>query len=313
MAQRTLTQIVPPAVLPDVNQKQLGRDIAVRQVGKVFYTVNAAAAYFFLWAPIVVLVVFSFNDGRSVARWEGFTLRWYSNIFSSVAGSGSRASTTGALDALQNSLIIGLISTVIATLLGTALALALERYRFRGKEGVDGLLYLPVVIPEIAQAISLTLFFKVVFDFVNGMRGGLPPMTYGFGTVIIGHVVFNIAFVVIVIRARLSDMNPRLEEAARDLGANEWRAFTRVTLPLLLPGIVAGALLAFTLSLDDYLITAFTGGVGTSTLTVFVFGLMRRGVSPEINAISTLMMVLSVVLVGSSLLLQGRNAAASSV
>jgi spermidine/putrescine transport system permease protein len=170
------------------------------------------------------------------------------------------------------------------------------------------LLYLPVVIPEIAQAISLVLFFKIIFDFATALPLGLEPRT-GFGTIIIGHVVFNIAFVIIVIRARLSDMNPRLEEAARDLGANEWQTFSKVTLPLLMPAIVAGALLAFTLSLDDYLITAFVGGVGTNTLTVFVFGLMRRGVSPEINAISTLMMVLSVVLIGISLILQGRNAA----
>ena len=136
----------------------------------------------------------------------------------------------------------------------------------------------------------------------------MPPVTYGYGTIIIGHVVFNVAFVVVVVRARLADMNPRLEEAARDLGANELRTFWRITLPLMLPGVIAGALLAFTLSLDDYIVTAFNQGVGTATLTVVVFGMMRRGVSPEVNAISTLMIVFSILLIGISLLLQGRGA-----
>lgn len=306
MAETALSRPIIASQELDVGKLQ--RDMAIRRVGGIFYNFNALVAYFFLWAPIVVLVVFSFNNSRSVARWEGFTLQWYANIFSTVSGESSRASTGSALDALGNSLIIGVVSTVIATALAVALALALERYKFPGKKAIDSLLYLPVVIPEIAQAISLVLFFKIIFDFAAGLPLGLAPRT-GFGTIIIGHVVFNIAFIIIVIRARLSDMNPRLEEAARDLGANEWQAFSKVTLPLLMPAIVAGALLAFTLSLDDYLITAFVGGVGTNTLTVFVFGLMRRGVSPEINAISTLMMVLSVVLIGISLALQGRNAA----
>jgi spermidine/putrescine transport system permease protein len=297
---------------PDFDTAAIQRDLAVRRVGGIAYVINALASYFFLWAPIVVLVVFSFNDSRSVARWEGFTLQWYANIFSNVTGETSRAATSGALDALGNSLIIGLISTVIATILATALALALVRYKFPGKGFIDGLLYLPVVIPEIAQAVSLVLFFRVILDLFSALSGGgPPPFNYGFGTIIVGHVVFNIAFVVVVVRARLADMNPRLEEAARDLGANEWQTFVRITLPLLAPAIVAGSLLAFTLSLDDYLITAFLSGPGTNTLTVFVFGLMRRGISPEINAISTLSILLSIVLIGISLALQGRNATAA--
>jgi spermidine/putrescine transport system permease protein len=298
---------------PDFDLGRIQRDLTIRRVGGLAYVVNALVSYFFLWAPIVVLVVFSFNSSRSVARWEGFTLQWYANIFSNVSGQTSRAATTGALDALGNSMIIGIISTVIATILATALALALVRYKFPGKQFIDGLLYLPVVIPEIAQAVSLVLFFRVILDMFAALSGGGPaPFNYGFGTIIVGHVVFNIAFVVVVVRARLSDMNPRLEEAARDLGANEWQTFSRITLPLLMPAIIAGGLLAFTLSLDDYLITAFLAGPGTNTLTVFVFGLMRRGISPEINAISTLMIVLSIVLIGISLLLQGRSAASSS-
>lgn len=310
MAQSVLKRVVP--VETDIDMGAVRRDMAIRRTGKLFYAFNAVITYFFLWAPIVVLIVFSFNNSRSVARWEGFTLQWYQNIFANVTGGASRAATTGALDALGNSFIIGILSTVIATILATALALALVRFRFPGKGFIDGLLYLPVVIPEIAQAVSLVLFFSVLFDFYNASLAtalSLPTANRGFGTIIIGHVVFNIAFVVVVIRARLSDMNPRLEEAARDLGANEWQTFRRITLPLLMPAIIAGALLAFTLSLDDYLITAFLSGPGTNTLTVFVFGLMRRGISPEINAISTLMILISIVLIGISMVLQGRNAA----
>lgn len=306
MAQSILTRAAAPE--HEIDFGAVRRDMGIRRAGKIGYVVNALACYFFLWAPIAVLVIFSFNDSRSVARWEGFTTRWYTSIFDTAAGAGTRASTAGALDALGNSLFIGVASTLIATALATALALALVRYRFPGKRFIDGLLYLPVVIPEIAQAISLVLFFQIIFDLMRFLNADVRP-TPGFGTIIIGHVVFNIAFVVVVIRARLADMNPRLEEAARDLGANEWQTFTRVTLPLLMPAIIAGALLAFTLSLDDYLITAFNSGPGTTTLTVFVFGLMRRGVSPEINAISTLMILFSILLIGISLVLQGRNAA----
>ena len=306
MAQQVLRQ--PLAAETEINVAQMRRDLAVRRVGKIGYVLNALVAYFFLWAPIVVLVIFSFNDSRSVSQWQGFTTEWYANIFANVTGTSARGSTTSILDALGNSLLIGTIATLIATTLGTALSLALVRYRFPGKRVIDTLLYLPVVIPEIAQAISLALFFKIVFDAVNFLRPDMPPVTYGYGTIIIGHVVFNVAFVVVVVRARLADMNPRLEEAARDLGANELRTFWRITLPLMLPGVIAGALLAFTLSLDDYIVTAFNQGVGTATLTVVVFGMMRRGVSPEVNAISTLMIVFSILLIGISLLLQGRGA-----
>ncbi len=167
------------------------------------------------------------------------------------------------------------------------------------------MLYLPVVIPEITQAVSLAVFFKSLFDIGEKITGS--PITYGFGTIIIGHVVFSMSFVAIVVRARLSDMNPRFEEAARDLGANEWRTFWRVTFPLILPGVVAGALLAFTLSLDDYIVTFFNNGVGTNTLPIFVYGLLRQRVSPAINAVSTLMLVASTVFVGLSLSMQGRR------
>jgi spermidine/putrescine transport system permease protein len=165
---------------------------------------------------------------------------------------------------------------------------------------------LPVVIPEITQGVSLAIFFKIVFDFLEGASGNrLQP---GFGTIIIGHVVFNISYVAIVVRSRMANMNPRLEEAAQDLGANHWQTFYRITLPLIMPGVIAGALLAFTLSLDDFVVTFFTSGVGTTTLPIFVYGLLKVAVTPEVNAISTLMLIASTVLVGFSLMLQNRSA-----
>jgi len=287
--------------------RRIQRDMAVRRAGKIGIIVEPIFAYFFLWAPILLLVIFSFNDSRSVATWRGFTLQWYSNIFNNVVGSEARFSTDLMLNSLGNSLIVASVATLIATILGTSVALSLVRGNYPGKNFVDGLLFLPVVIPEITQAISLLIFFSTVFEFVNTTFG--VRVTPGFGTIIIGHVVFNVSYVAITVRARLADMNPHLEEAARDLGANDWRTFWRITFPLILPGVISGALLAFTLSLDDFVITFFNSGPGTTTLPVFVYGLLKLSVTPEINALSTLILVASTVLIGISLVIQGRSAA----
>ncbi|MBK8029430.1 MAG: ABC transporter permease [Chloroflexi bacterium] len=281
----------------------------VRRIGKIGLWANPVFNYFFLWAPILLLVLFSFNDSRSVSVFQGFTLRWYQNIFAGAVGGDATFSTDLMLTSLRNSIFIGLAATTIATVLGTMVALSLVRGNFRGKGLIDSILYLPVVIPEITQAISLLTFFSLVFNFISRVSGGALQPSFGFGTIIIGHVVFNISYVTIVVRARLADMNPRLEEAARDLGANEWRTFWRVTFPLILPGIISGALLAFTLSLDDFVVTFFVSGPGTTALPVFVYGLLRLTVTPEINAISTLMLVVSTLLISISMLLQGRDAA----
>ncbi len=301
--------IARQAAQPQVvfNEGRIQRDMLVRQLGKIGLLLNPVFVYFFLWAPILILVIFSFNDSRSVASWQGFTTRWYVNIFSNVVGTEARFSTENLLNSFGNSMFVGAAATLIATAIGTMVAISLVRGQYPGKRLLNSILYLPVVIPEITQGVSLLIFFKIVFDYVQLMAGarGAP----GFGTIIIGHVVFNISYVTIVVRARLVDMNPRYEEAARDLGANEWKTFWLVTFPLLLPAIIAGALLAFTLSLDDYIITAFTTGPGTTTLPIFVYGLLKLSVTPEINAISTIMLILSTVLVGISLVLQGRNAA----
>jgi spermidine/putrescine transport system permease protein len=305
MAGRAIpSSIAPPT---EFNYGKIQRDLAVRRIGKIAFYLNAIFAYFFLWAPIVVLVIFSFNNSDSVSAWGGFSTQWYERILFSAESE----FTKGMLKGLQNSLFVGFLSTLIATTLGTMVALSLERGNFPGKKLVDGILYLPVVIPEITQAVSLAIFFKFVFDLWTAITGN--PISYGFPTIIIGHVVFSMSFVVIVVRARLADMNPRFEEAARDLGANEWQTFRRVTFPLILPGVIAGALLAFTLSLDDYIVTFFNNGVGTDTLPLFVYGSLRQRISPEINTLSTLMLIASIVLVGFSLSMQNRGTRSSVV
>lgn len=293
------------------NENKIRRDMRIRRAGKMGLFFNPIFVYFFLWAPILVLVVFSFNDSGSVSVWQGFTTKWYQNIFQNTFAAGTetaRFSTELMLNSVKNSLIVSISATTISTVIGTMVALSLARGKFPGKKILDSILYLPVVIPEITQGISIAVFFKVVFDFIENASSNQISVTTGFGTIIIAHVAFSISYVTIVVRARLADMNPRFEEAARDLGANEWRTFWRVTFPLILPGILAGALLAFTLSLDDFVITFFNSGVGTTTLPIFVYGMLKTRIPPEINAISTIMLVVSTILVGLSLTLQERDA-----
>ena len=284
--------------------KKVRRDLAVRRVGKVALFVTPIVSYFFLWAPIVVLIVFSFNDSGSVAVWRGFTTRWYSNIFSSAQGS-ANFQTQLLLKSVLNSLIVAVSATVISTVIATMLALAIDRYSFPGKRLLDAVLYLPVVIPEITQGVSLAIFFKLIFDYVQATSG--VHLVTGFATIIIAHVAFNISYVTIVVRARLATMDKTLEEAANDLGANHIQTFWRITFPILMPGILAGALLALTLSLDDFVVTFFTSGVGTTTLPMFVYGMLKQRIPPEINAVSTLMILASTLLIGISLILQQRN------
>jgi spermidine/putrescine transport system permease protein len=290
-----------------IQRGAMRRDMWLRKAGKIGLYFNPIFAYFFLWAPIVILVLFSFNATRSVATFEGFTLQWYENILNDVVGAEAAFSTEQMLKSVRNSLIVSVTATTLSTIIGTMVALSLVRGNYPGKKLLNGLLFLPVVIPEITQGISLAVFFNMLFQWWEGISG--QRIFPGFHTIIIAHVAFNISFVAIVVRARLADLNPRLEEAARDLGANEWQTFWRITFPQIVPGIIAGALLAFTLSLDDFVVTFFTSGVGTTTLPVFVYGLLKLSVTPEINAISTVMLVVSTVLIGISITLQGRNAA----
>jgi spermidine/putrescine transport system permease protein len=257
---------------------------------------HAWLVYLFFYAPILVLIVLSFNQNRLVGIWQGFTLDWYAQMLDNAA----------VLRAIRNSLTVAAISTVVSTVLGTAAALALERYRFRGRATFDSLLYLPVIVPDVTMAVMMLLFFVRAADAVFVVSGA--RITLGITTIAISHIAFNISYVAIIVRARLAGMDPVLEEAAADLYADRWQTFRHVTLPQVMPGVLGGALLALTLSLDDVVITSFVSGPGSTTLPVYVFGLVRRGVTPLINAVSTVMLVASMVLVAASLLLQRRRA-----
>lgn len=285
--------------------RRLRRDLAVRRAGRVGLFLAPVVTYFFLWAPILVLVVFSFNDSGSVSAWRGFTTRWYENLFTAATGGPSSFQTGLLLRAVLNSLLVAGVATLLSSVIGTLFALSVARGNFPGKRLFDTLFYLPVIIPDITQGVALAVFFSILFGYAQQLAG--VRLVSGFGTIIIAHVAFNIAYVAIVVRARLATMDPTLEEAARDLGANDWQTFWRITFPILAPGILAGALLAFTLSLDDFVVTFFTAGVGTTTLPLFVYGLLKQRVPPEINAVSSLMLLASVLLVGLSLMLQNRQ------
>jgi spermidine/putrescine transport system permease protein len=270
-------------------------DPAGRRV-RALLGLNAWLVYIFLYAPIVLLVVFSFNDNNNVGIWTEPSLRWYGEMFRNDQ----------VMSALRNSLLVALVSTVVATALGTALAISLERYRYRSRGSLDGLAYLPIIIPDVTMAVMLLIFFFQAFGILDSLTG--IRLTAGLHTIILAHIAFNISFVAVVVRARISQFDSALEEAAADLYASRWQTFRHVTFPLILPGVAGGALLALTLSLDDVVVTQFVSGAGSTTLPVYVFGLVRRGVTPLINAVSVVMLVASMVLVGISLGLQ-RSAA----
>jgi spermidine/putrescine transport system permease protein len=253
---------------------------------------NAWVVYLFLYAPILLLIFFSFNDNANVAIWTEPSLRWYQQMFQD----------DNVMSALRNSLIVALFSTIVSTVIGTMLAIALERYRFRGRGTLDGIAYLPIIIPDVTMAVMLLIFFFQAFGIIDDVFG--IQLRNGLGTITLAHIAFSISFVAVVVRARLSQLDTSLEEAAADLYASRWLAFRKVTLPLIAPGVAGGALLALTLSLDDVVVTQFVSGAGATTLPVYVFGLVRRGVTPLINAVSTVMLIASMVLVGISLLFQ---------
>jgi len=226
-----------------------------------------------LHLPVLVLVAYSFNASRYAAGWSGFTLHWYARLLE----------RPDILRALRLSLLVATVSTLAATALGTLVALALARRPFRGRRLVEGGLYLPIVTPEIVAGIALLILFAAL------------RIPLGVGTVLVAHTAFSLPFVAVVVLARLRGMDRSLEEAALVLGADEVTAFRRVTLPLLAPGILAGALLAFTLSLDDFVITFFVAGPGSTTLPVLVYSMVRRGIEPTINAVSAVLVLLTTV------------------
>ena len=278
MTTATLPAAKPASPLARIPRRQRWRD----KVNKNILTWLAVGIFLFLYAPIFILIIYSFNANKVVGVWTGFSTEWYSALFNDRQ----------MLNAFKVSIWVAFWSTLVSTILGTLAALSLERFRFRGKMTYDAVVYMPIIIPDIVIALSTLLFFVIV---------AIPLSRY---TVLIAHIAFNISFVAIIVRARLANMDDNLEEAAADLGANEWQTFRQVTLPLLTPGIVAGALMAFTLSLDDFVITFFVAGPGATTLPVRVYSMIKFGVTPEVNAVSTLMFVGSTLLVVISLLLQ---------
>lgn len=228
----------------------------------------------FLYVPIFSMVIFSFNDSRLTAVWRGFTLRWYSSLLQS-----------DVWGAFYNTIMVGVLVTVVSVILGSMTALAMSRYKFKGKSALDGYLYIPIIIPEITEALSLLLLYVWA-----GVRLGLF-------TIILGHLTFAIPFAVLVIRSRMAGFDRSVEEAAQSMGANEFQTFLRITLPIISPGVIAGGLLAFTQSYDDFIKTAFTRGPGVDMLPTTIYNLARRGgVSPELNALATIALVVSIVM-----------------
>jgi spermidine/putrescine transport system permease protein len=230
----------------------------------------------FLYMPIAVLIFYSFNDNRMVMNWGGFSFDWYIKAFGNTA----------IQDAVLNSLIVAFFATIISTTIATIGALVLARSgNFRGKTMSVGLITLPLMVPEIVTAVAMLIFFAAI------------GMNWGLGNVIIAHVTFCIPFAFMPIRARLEGMDTSLEQASRDLYASEWETFRFITVPQLMPGIVAGAMLAFVISMDDFIITLMVSGAGSTTLPVYIYSMIRRGLTPEINAVSTLLLLFSIAIV----------------
>ncbi|WP_054954772.1 ABC transporter permease [Paenibacillus dakarensis] len=229
----------------------------------------------FIYIPIIMIIIYSFNDTRLSGNWEGFTFDWYVSLFNN----------RNVMEALMNSLTVAVISTIVSTALGTLAALSLRKLGRKGRSGMNGLLYLPVIIPDIIMGISLLVLFSQL-----GMETGKT-------TIIIAHITFSLSYVYVVVTARLANMGKQLEEAAQDLGASRWQTFRHVTLPQISPGIISGALIAFTLSLDDFMVSFFVAGPSSTTLPIYIYAQVKRGISPEINALCTLLILVSVTLI----------------
>jgi spermidine/putrescine transport system permease protein len=284
-------------------QAGVGRRLS-RSLGHYALPAFTVLAIGYLLIPIVVMIIFSFNDyeGKFNFIWHGFTIdAWLHPL-----------DWPGLPSAIQTSLAIAAISTIVATILGTMIGLALTRYRFRGRGAINGLIFLPMASPEIVLGASLlTLFVNITIQ--NGLvppgLGLLPKgsLSLGFTTILIAHIMFNISYVVVTVKARLAGFDRRLEEAAMDLGANEWSTFWRVTFPLILPGVMAAAMLAFSLSIDDFVITNFVSGT-TNTFPMWVYGIIKNALPAQINVIGSIVFLFAVAVVAATTLRTGRAA-----
>lgn len=271
--------------------------------GWAVLTAFSLCFFAFIYVPLFVIVGYSFNANPvNMMIWDGFTLDWYTGLFglsdrtTDVSNRAAYVESTGQmLAALRTSLTVAVFTTAISTVIGTATAIALARYRFRLRGFYNGFLMLPMMMPDIVLGIGLLIFFVTL-----GMNLSLM-------TIVIGHCTFLTSYVFIIVQARIAGLDPALEEASADLGANEWTTLRKVLLPQLAPGILGGAMLAFVISMDDLVITYFVSGTGDTTLPVFIFGMIRRGVKPEINAIATLLILASVVIAALGLWLRSRR------
>ena len=250
------------------------------------------AVFFFLYAPLVALIIFSFNDSKRNIVWRGFTLNYYKKLFNNE----------DLMIAFANSLTIALFATLISLVIGALAAVLLWRYRFTGKAAVEGAFTLPLVVPEICMGVAMLLFFTRVIPWPNDLM-----WPFSLGSIIIAHVSFCFPFVALVVGARLASFNKEQEEAARDLGANDWQAFRDILLPHMRPALIAGGLLAFTLSLDDFVITFFTSGPDNITFPVKVYSMLRFSVTPEVNAASTMLILLTIALMFLMMAMQSRS------
>lgn len=248
-----------------------------------FWTV---AVFAFLYVPIILLIVFSFNDSKLGLAWTGFTTRWYSELFGNQV----------LIGAFKNSMIVACVTTVLSTFLGTVGAWLMFRYQFPFRHAIGLLIFVPMVMPEVLMGVSLMILFN-----------NLLHLDLGYLTLIIGHTTFCFPFVLVGVQARLQGIDPFLEEAAMDLGATPIQAFWKVIVPYLMPAIIAGALMSFTLSFDEYIVTVFTSGPGSQTLPLQVYGLARKGLDPQLNALSALFVAGTVVLVLFSELIKKRS------
>jgi spermidine/putrescine transport system permease protein len=276
----------------------------------LFIKISTVLVYTFLYTPIIVLIVFAFNSSRTNVLFGGFITQFGplimdgSTVVQSPCGPFHWFCELGknaeVMNATKNTLTIALISTLSSVVIGTMAALALQRYNFKLKAFSQLSLYIPIVIPEIVMGIGILVLFSQVFTFLNGTLNlaGDARLTLGLPTVIVSHIAFSIPFVTLVVQARLQGFDKSYEEAAMDLGANELTTFWRVTFPMILPGVLSGGLLAFTLSLDDFVITFFTTGPGSTTLPIYVYGLLRRIITPQVNALSAVwvLVIFSIVL-----------------
>ena len=243
--------------------------------------------FIFLYAPIIVLVIYSFNKSRMNVIWTGFTLDWYKRLFEN----------TDLLEAFRNTLLIAGISTITSTIIGTISALGLYKYNFPLKKLVNRLIYIPIVIPEIVLGISLLSVFT------------MANLKLGLVSIIISHIAFSIPFVITSVRSTLNLLPKEYEEAAIDLGANKFNVFTKVTLPLIMPGVVSGGLLALTLSMDDVVISYFTAGPGSNTLPLQIYSIIKTGITPDVNALSTLILLVTIIVLTLAAIIQSKKIA----